>query len=105
MIQKEQHKSKDQIISEYLSGNESYKTLSEKYDVKLRTIQTWVRTFRMQSKTTSTSLNARENGNVKELRKKLAQAELKNELLEEMLRLSEEQTGIDFRKKFGTKQS
>jgi len=35
--------------------------------------------------------------------KQLKQAELKNELLSEMLQLSEEHTGIDLRKKFGFK--
>jgi len=105
MIKKKDHKSKPQIISEYLSGNESYKSLSEKYEVKARTIQSWVRAFRIHTQPVTSSLDTPINENVKNLKQQLAKAELKNELLEEMLRLSEEETGINFRKKFGTKQS
>jgi hypothetical protein len=42
---------------------------------------------------------------IRALKKQLKEAELKNELLEEMLRLSSQQAGVDFRKKFGSKQS
>lgn len=38
------------------------------------------------------------------LKKRLAQLSLKNELLEEILRLSSEQAGIDFKKKYGSRQ-
>jgi len=41
---------------------------------------------------------------VKVLQKALRKSRLKNELLEEMLKLSEEHTGIELRKKFGAKQ-
>ncbi|MEO6849130.1 MAG: hypothetical protein ABI203_11015, partial [Mucilaginibacter sp.] len=43
------------------------------------------------------------SGETKALRKQLEEEKLKNELLEEILRLSEEQAGIDFRKKFGSR--
>ena len=42
---------------------------------------------------------------VKQLQAELRKAKLHNELLEEMLKLSEQLTGIELRKKFGTKQS
>lgn len=74
--------------------------LSEKYVVNARTIQSWVRAFRKQESV----LPSAEPEDVKALKKELAQAKLKNELLEEMLRLSEEHAGIDFRKKFGSGQ-
>jgi len=98
------HSKKQQIISEYLSGKETFKVLSAKYDVNLRTIQSWVRSFRKSTPSPSEALSKNKE-DVKSLKKALEQERLKNELLEEMLRLSEEQTGIDFRKKFGTKQS
>ncbi len=94
---------KQQIISEYLSGDDTFKTLSLKYGVNKHTIQTWVRAFRL-SHTSEVELSA-ESDDIKNLKKQLADAQLKNELLEEMLRLSEEQTGLDLRKKFGPRQS
>ena len=42
---------------------------------------------------------------VKQLQASLRKAQLYTKLLEEILRLSEEHTGIELRKKFGTKQS
>jgi len=42
---------------------------------------------------------------VKQLQAELHKAKLHNELLEEMLKLSEQLTGIELRKKFGTQQS
>jgi transposase-like protein len=92
---------KNQIISEYLTGTDSFTSLEEKYGVKARTIQTWVRAYRKKEGMLGES--AKED--VKALKKQLLQMQLKNELLEEMLRLSTEQTGIDVRKKYGTKQS
>lgn len=104
-MRKNQHVHKHQIVSEYLTGNESYKSLGDKYGVQARTIQSWVRAFRKQSRSSSEPMIIEQDKHAKELQKQLEQVQLKNDLLEEMLRLSEEQTGIDFRKKFGTKQS
>ncbi len=42
---------------------------------------------------------------VQQLQARLRKAELHNKILEEILRLSEEHTGLDLRKKFGTRQS
>ena len=33
---------KEQILKEYFEGKESYKSLSEKYDIPLMTINTWI---------------------------------------------------------------
>jgi transposase-like protein len=85
-----------------LTGNETLKQLGAKYGVPARTIQSWVRSFR---KRTTFLLPEPGRQEVKQLEKQLEQAELKNKLLEEMLRLSEEHTGLELRKKFGTKQS
>ena len=103
MIRKKLVETKQQIISEYLSGDQTFSALSKKYGVNARTIQTWVRAFGKQY--SAVGSEAPSNSDVKVLKKQLLEAQLKNELLEEMLRLSEEQTGIDFRKKYGTRQS
>ena len=105
MIRKEPVANKQQIISDYLTGDQTFEALSVKYGVKARTIQTWVRAFRLkQLPAVATSVNHGQD-DVKMLKKQLREAELKNELLEEMLRLSQEHTGIDLRKKFGARQS
>lgn len=96
---------KSEIISTYLSGDQSYEALSEKYGVKARTIQSWVRAYRTKHPDLKPSASADDPVDVVLLKKKLEELELKNELLDEMLRLSEEATGIDFRKKYGTRRS
>jgi hypothetical protein len=103
MIRRKNYSSKEQIISEYLTGDQGFRALGEKYRIKARTIQTWVRAYRKRRAPLSIAIQAEQS--VEQLQKQLKQAQLKNELLEEMLRLSEEHTGIDIRKKFGTKQS
>lgn len=104
MIERKSPANKQQIISEYLTGNSSYNGLEIKYGIKARTIQTWVRAFRMNNPAPAVA-PVDDTADIKSLRKQLEEAQLKNELLEEMLRLSEEQTGLDLRKKFGTRQS
>lgn len=103
MIQRKLLETKQQIISEYLSGDQTFSTLSNKYRVNARTIQSWVRAFRKQYPAPESDVPS--DKDIKGLKRELLQAQLKNELLEEMLRLTEEQTGIDVRKKYGTRQS
>lgn len=103
MIRKNKSINRQQIISEYITGDKSFKQLSEAYRVPARTIQSWVRSFR--KRTSSEELPQPESREFKELQKHLEQTQLKNELLEEMLRLSEEHTGLELRKKFGTRRS
>lgn len=104
MIRKTIVVNKQQIVSEYLTGTESFSALSEKYGVNARTIQGWVRAFRKQVSAAPLQPERAQETDVKALEKRLKEAELKNELLEEMLRLSEEHTGINLRKKFGSRQ-
>jgi transposase-like protein len=104
MIRREKRPERQQIISEYLTGGDSFITLSEKYGVNARTIQSWVRSFKKRHPAPEVPSTADREQNINVLKKQLQQAELKNELLEEMLRLSEEHTGINFRKKFGSGQ-
>jgi transposase-like protein len=108
MQSKKNYTGKAMIIAEYLNSELSYKQLSAKHNIPARTIQTWVRAHRIKQqnkdlKHVQTSNAAGENS--AELQQELQKLKLKNELLEEMLRLSEEMTGIALRKKFGTRQS
>lgn len=103
MIRRKKAANKQQIISEYLTGDESFLALSKKYGVNARTIQTWVRSFRKRHPIEPAQAGEG-SAEVKALQKQLEEARLKNELLEEMLRLSEELSGIDLRKKFGSRQ-
>ncbi|PQJ12585.1 hypothetical protein CJD36_002225 [Flavipsychrobacter stenotrophus] len=103
MIRKKSVGNKSQIISEYLSGDSTFLQLEHKHGVAARTIQSWVRAFRLKNPVATPSSDNVDD--VKKLKRQLADAQLKNELLEEMLRLSEEQTGLDLRKKFGPRQS
>lgn len=103
MIRRKKAANKQQIISEYLTGNDTFLTLSKKYGVNARTIQTWVRAYRKQHPA-EPEQSERRTEDIKGVKKQLEEAKLKNELLEEMLRLSEELSGIDLRKKFGPRQ-
>jgi len=106
---------KEEIITEYLTGNISYRALGEKHSVPSRSICDWVMKYqgRMPSwkekekrrREKSTGKQEPELSNeIKVLQKILRKSRLKDELLEEMLKLSEKHTGIDLRKKFGAKQ-
>jgi transposase-like protein len=105
MIRKKTVASKQQIISEYLTGDQTFEALSEKYSVNARTIQTWVRAFRLKHPPEANSMEGEGQTDLKVLKKQLEHAQLKTVLLDEILRLSEEHTGIDLRKKFGARQS
>ncbi len=104
MIKKKIIPNKHRIISEYLSGEASLAALGVKYDVKARTIQSWVRAFRISSPLAEAGKRD-DAKNIAAIKKELHREKLKNALLEEMLRLGEAQTGMDLRKKFGTRQS
>lgn len=104
MIRQNEYENKQQIISEYLSGDQTFDQLGQKYGVPGRTIQSWVRAFRKRTCEASIK-DSGSKANIASLKKQLAEAALKNELLEEMLRLAGQQTGVDFRKKYGTRQS
>lgn len=107
--------SKEEIVAEYLTGNISYRALEKKYGVPSRSICDWVLKYQgrlpswrekeKRRKENATGKQEVELSNeVKVLQKALRKSQLKNELLEEMLKLSEEHTGIELRKKFGIKQ-
>lgn len=105
MIRKKEVANRQQIISEYLTGEQTFEALSERYGVNGRTIQSWVRSFRMLNPVSDDLLVIEDEKSSKVLKKQLEHALIKIELLEAMLHIAKEQTGIDFKKKVGAKQS
>ena len=101
-------------MAEYLTGSISYRGLEAKYGVPSRGICDWVLEYqdRKPSWKEKKRRKLEKEGKspepdlpkyVKLLQDALRKSQLKSELLEEMLKLSEEHTGIDLRKKFGAK--
>jgi len=114
MDKKRENISKEAVVAEYLTGTISYRGLEAKYGVPSRSICDWVLEFqgRKPNWKHKKNLKAEREGKTKEpelpkdakiLQDALRKSQLKNELLEEMLKLSEEYTGIELRKKFGAK--
>ncbi len=114
MDKKKENISKEAIVAEYLTGSISYRGLGAKYGVPSRSICDWVmeyqgrkpswkekkrRKLEKEGKTSEPELPR----DVKLLQDALRKSKLKSELLEEMLKLSEDYTGVDLRKKFGAK--
>jgi transposase-like protein len=103
---------REAIIAEYLTGEITFRQLAAKYGVDFRTIHYWVSSYKgkitpkaklrknsLQSEIAPVVLPAE----VKKLQAELRKAKLHAEVLEEMLKLSEDLTGIELRKKFGAK--
>lgn len=108
--------SREEIIAEYLSKDISYRELGSKYNIPFRSICDWVleyqgRKKRWREKNQKNKLRLllpEEPELPKEI--KLLQAALRksllhNKLMDEIIRLAGEHTGIDLKKKFGTKRS
>ena len=103
MISKKSYPRKQEIVAAYLTTDATFRGLGEKYGIAARTIQSWVRAERKLIGALPGV--ADKNQDNKELARQLQQEKLKNELLEELLRLSKEETGVDLKKKYGTKRS
>jgi transposase-like protein len=114
MDKKNENISKEAIVAEYLTGSISYRGLEAKYGVPSRSICDWVLEYqgrkpswkekkRRKLEKEGKSPEPELPKDVKLLQDALRKSQLKSELLEEMLKLSEEHTGIDLRKKFGAK--
>ena len=114
MDKKKENISKEAIVAEYLTGSISYRGLEAKYGVPSRSICDWVMEYqgRKPSWKEKKRRKLEKEGNppepelprdVKLLQDALRKSKLKSELLEEMLKLSEDYTGVDLRKKFGAK--
>jgi len=98
---------KEAILAEYLKGDVSLRKLGGKYGVNHRVIHRWVKEFRDEGKESLVEIDKRytreQVAEIKRLRKELEDARLKNELLNAMIDIAEEQTGIDIRKKRGAR--
>jgi transposase-like protein len=114
MDKKKEKISKEAIVAEYLTGSISYRGLEAKYGIPSRTICDWVLDFQGRKPSWKDKKRRRLEKagktpepelpkEVKLLQDALRKSQLKSELLEEILKLSEEYTGIDLRKKFGAK--
>ena len=107
---------KEEIVAEYLTGNITYRALGLKYGIPHRSICDWVLEYQGRKPTHREKMKRKrekESGtkeveltnDVRILQAVSRKQQLHIKLLEEIIHLSEEQTGIDFKKKFGTKQS
>lgn len=107
---------KEEVVAEYLTSTITYRALGIKYGIPHRNICDWVLEYQGRKPTYREKMKRKrekEKGrkeveltnDVKILQAVSRKQQLHIKLLEEIIRLSEEQTGIDFKKKFGTKQS
>ncbi len=114
MDNKKENISKEAIVAEYLTGSISYRGLETKYGIPSRTICDWVMDFQgrkpswKDKKRRKLEIEGKRPEpelpkDVKLLQAALRKSQLRSELLEEILKLSEEHTGEDLRKKFGAK--
>jgi transposase-like protein len=114
MDKKKENISKEAIVAEYLTGSITYRGLEAKYGIPSRSICDWVLEYqgrkpswkekkRRSQEIKGVSPEPELPKDVKILQDALRKSQLKSELLEEMLKLSEDYTGVDLRKKFGAK--
>jgi transposase-like protein len=104
---------KDAIVSEYLTGNLSYRQLGAKYGINYKNIHRWVRRVhgkkpRVVSKPIEhleQQIDKPMSADVYQLQQELRKAQLNNKLLNAMIDIAEEQLGVEIRKKSGTRQS
>jgi len=100
---------REAIIAEYLTGDYTYRQLGAKHGIDFRRIHYWVSNYKGNIKpkkkvVKNENPTVASSADVKRLEAELRKAKLHNEVLEEMLNLSEQLTGIELRKKFGTRQ-
>lgn len=105
---------REKVVEEYLRGGISLRELGEEYGIDFRTIHRWVKEAERDLEPEareklkgrrSLAIKVRElPSDVKQLRKELYEAQLKNELLNAMIEIAEDRFGIDIRKKRGARQ-
>lgn len=109
-----QRQKKGKVVEEYLRGGVSLRELGEEYGINFRTIHRWVKEAERElepgekerlREQRSVAVKVRDlPTEVKQLRKELEEAQLKNELLNAMIDIAEDRFDIDIRKKRGAKQ-
>ena len=101
------------IVTEYFTGDISFRKLGIKHDVDFRVIHEWVSRFQgkivRKRKTKAKKMELPPVAedlptDVKQLQEELRKAKLHNKLLNAMIDIAEDQLKIDIRKKSGTKQ-
>lgn len=112
----QKRKTKEEIVAEYLTGNYTYRELGLKYNIPFRSICDWVLEYqgrkpswreKMKRKREKVSGTPEQElpKELKLLQHELRKQQLHNKLLEEIIRIGGMETGIDWKKKFGTRQS
>ena len=107
---------RDEIVSMYLSGENSYKELADYYHVEESTIRVWVSRYRNSKKSVSLQPNpkpledmsrkkkeAEKTAEVMQLEARIRELELQNLALNTLIDVAE-RNGIEIRKKSGAKQ-
>ena len=104
---------RDEIVSVFLSGDNSAEELAEYYNVNPHTIRTWVKRYRHSKKVVSLQAEALEDmarkkkeeksPEVLALEARVRELELQNLALNTLIDVAEK-NGIDIRKKSGAKQ-
>ena len=100
---------KEAIIADYLTGENSYRKLGNKYGIDFRLIHSWVMKYEGKKRKPSPKPKVEEvdeiplSTDVKKLQAELRKAQLHNKLLNAIIDIAEDQLKIDIRKKSGTK--
>jgi hypothetical protein len=104
--------SKEAIVNEYLETDITFRELEAKYGYPYSSICHWVLGRKSKADKPGRKPPKRKEAiqkvlpeEVDLLQRALLKTQLHNKLLEEIIRLSEEHTGIELRKKVGTKRS
>jgi transposase-like protein len=112
---KRREKRREEIVSEYLAGDSSYREMEARYGVSSSTLQRWVKAagltvgqreggFREEDPGVNRDAAPDLAAEVKRLRGELHRSELHNKLLNAMIDIAEEELEVPIRKKRGAKQ-
>lgn len=104
---------KESIITEYLTSEISFRALGQKHGIDFRMVHQWVQRYKgkMKIKPNKPSKAKPVNNpddlptDVKQLQAELRKARLLNEVLTEVINITEAELGRPIRKKSGTKRS
>lgn len=104
---------KESIITEYLTTEISFRSLGQKHGIDFRMIHQWVQRYKGKMKTKPDKpkkiiIPSHPDdlpADVKQLQSELRKARLLNEILTEVINITEEELGRPLRKKPGTKRS
>lgn len=101
---------KEGIVSEYLTGNTTYRKLGDKWGIDFRIIHSWVMKYKgkttkaqPQSKKESSGLSEPLPTDIKKLQEELRKSKLHIELLNAIIDIGGKELGVDLRKKSGAK--